>query len=250
MKLFTAADGFGDSVVAPSWYPQFFKWPEIIKLMTKGVELENLSRYGAGNEYIVQCIRNAKPADVALVQWAAPNRLDLILAHRSSFWTEQIAADATYNNNVLALNNDYYWLSSGSQLPGIKEYHQKFISMRQHQRRSQLFVEHAKLLFSSQGVNYRFLLTSDSDYLQETVADFGNWCWHEPFKGMDSFRKVSKFSELDFDLHQPISLIQFDFIKQFIIPNIDLQWRSTKEIDAVENMLHRKYKEAVIEKNK
>ena len=66
---------------------------------------------------------------------------------------------------------------------------------------------------------------------------------------MNSFRKISKFYELDFGLTQPISLIQFEFIKLFIMPNIDLQWRSVNEITAVENMLHRKYKEAILLKN-
>lgn len=249
MKLFTVADGFGDSAIGPEWYQHFFKWPEIIKLMTKGVELTNLSRYGAGNEYIVQCLRQADTIDVALVQWAIPNRLDLLLAHKSSFWADQINADRVYNNNVLNLGSDQYWLSSNSQCHYVREYHQKFISMRQHQTRSQLFVEYAKLLLLHQGVKYKFMLTSDSKYLEPTT-DIEQWCWHDPFKGMDSFRQVSKFCDLDFGLTQPISLIHFDFIKQFIMPSLDLQWRNNKEIDAVENMLHRKYKEAVIAKNK
>ena len=58
MKLLTLADGFGDSGTAPVWYCDFFKWPEIIKLMTHELDVVNLSRYGAGNEYIVQCLRN------------------------------------------------------------------------------------------------------------------------------------------------------------------------------------------------
>lgn len=250
MKLLTVADGFGDSVAVPNWYPHFFKWPELIRLMTKGVELVNLSRYGAGNEYIVQCLRHAGTVDVALIQWAMPNRLDLLLAHKSNFWTDQISKDEVYRDNVLELGADRYWLSSGSQCHSVKEYHQNFISMRQHQTRSQLFVEHAKLLLSHQGIEYRFLLTPDSDYLQETVTDIENWCWHDPFKGMDSFRQISKYHELDLKLINPIPLIQFDFINQFIVPSLDLQWRNQREIDAVENMLHRKYKEAVAGKNK
>lgn len=250
MKLLTVADGFGDSIAVPKWYPHFFKWPELIKLMTKGVELTNLSRYGAGNEYIVQCLRHVNTVDVAIVQWAMPNRLDLLLAHKSKFWTDQISKDQVYCNNVLELGTDQYWLSSASQCHSVREYHQNFISIRQHQTRSQLFVEHAKLLLEHRGIEYRFLLTPDSDYLRETVVDTNCWCWHDPFKGMDSFRRISKFRDLDLRLTQPISLIQFDFIKQFIMPSLDIQWRTNKEIDAVENMLHRKYREAVIAKNK
>jgi len=41
MKLLTLADGFGDSAASPVWYPNFLKWPEIIKLML--VFIENVS---------------------------------------------------------------------------------------------------------------------------------------------------------------------------------------------------------------
>ena len=250
MKLLTVADGFGDSTAVPEWDPDFFKWPEIIKFMTKGLELTNLSRYGAGNEYILQCLRqHLTNKDTVLLQWAMPNRLDLVLSHQSNFWTEQIASDNLYNNNIVTLGTDQYWISSGSKTLGVQEYHQKFISMRQHQLRSQMFVEHAKLLLSQSDVDYRFLLTWDSEYLRESVTDTANWCWHKEFMGMHSFRTTSKFAELDFGITQPISLVQFDFIKQFIMPSIDLHWRNSREIDAVENMLHRKYKQATTNKN-
>lgn len=245
MRLLTLADGFGDSNVMPAWYPCFFKWPEIIGFMTKGVDLVNMSRYGAGNEYLLQCLRHHKETDVALIQWAIPNRLDLVLSHTSDYWQQQIDSDLVYHNNIMNLAPDRYWLSSGSKVAGAQEYHQKFISLRQHQLRSQLFVEHATLLLLQHNIDYRFLLTWDSAYLQESVDNTNNWCWHEPFKGMHSFRHVSKFSSLDFDITQPISLIQFDFIKQFIMPGLNLPWRSNIEINAVENMLYRKHKDAV-----
>lgn len=245
MKLLTLADGYGDSVAVPTWYPGFLKWPEIIKFITKGVELDNLSRYGAGNEYISQCFRQHLNHDVVLIQWAVPERLDLVLDHQSTFWTEQISSDKVYNNNIVNLGQDRFWLSSSSMLDPVQEYHKKFISARQHRLRSQLLIEHATLLMLYRNIKHKFLLTCDSEYLQSSITDQSNWCWHEQFKGMDSFRTKSKFAELDLGLTQPVSLIQFDFVKQFIMPQLDLPWRSNREIDAVENMLHRKYKEAV-----
>lgn len=249
MKLLTLADGFGDSVAVPTWYPGFLKWPEIMQLMLRSVSINNLSRYGAGNEYILQCLRkNINNSDVVLIQWAIPNRLDLVLNHKDNFWTKEIANDNVYCDNVVSLDQDHYWLSSGSKLPSVLEYHQKFIGLRQHQIRSQTFIEHATLLLEKYKIPYKFLLTWDSDYLRNSVEDLTNWAWHAPFKGMHSFRIVSKYADLDFNLRQPISLVQFDFIKQFIMPTLDLPWRSDKELNAVENMLYRKYNEAV--KNK
>jgi len=249
-KLLTIADGFGDSKAVPDWYPNFFKWPEIIGLMTQDLEVVNLSRYGAGNEYIIQSIRhNCTDIDVALVQWAMPNRLDLVLGNPDKFWDEQISQDPVYNNNIVDVGKDRYWISSGSNNPYVLEYHGKYIRSRQHQLRSQLFVEHAKLLLRSAGIEHGFMLSYDGEYLKESVTDFSNWIWHSPFRGMHSFRRVSKFSHLDFNYIQPVSLIQFDFVKQFIMPAFDLCWRSPKDIDAVENMLYQDHKQAMLLKN-
>ena len=249
MNLLTLADGFGDSVSVPKWYPDFYKWPEIIQLMTTRVSLTNLSRYGAGNEYILQCLRkNFKGNETVIVQWAVPERLDLVMDHSTTFWMDQISNDTVYSDNVVSLDADRYWLSSGSKSSGVLEYHQKFISLRQHQLRSQMFIEHATLLLEKHSIPYKFLLTWDSEYLKDSTQDLKNWCWHSPFKGMHSFRKISKYSGLDFNFTQPISLIQFDFIKQFVMPVLDLQWRNDREIVAVENLLYKKYQEAA--KNK
>ena len=82
MRLLTLSDGFGDTVHSPTWYRQFYKWPDIIKLMCKNIELVNLSRYGAGNEYIINALKqNYVSADFVIVQWALPARLDLVLDH-------------------------------------------------------------------------------------------------------------------------------------------------------------------------
>ena len=67
---------------------------------------------------------------------------------------------------------------------------------------------------------------------------------------MEEFRKQSKYVELELELGlvQPIPLVQFDFIRQFIQPRFDLPWRSERDINAVEAMLYRKYQESI--KNK
>ena len=250
IKLLTIADGFGDSQAVPVWYPDYIKWPEIIRLMTRGVELHNLSRYGAGNEYIVQCLRNnLTDKDRVLIQWAMPNRLDLILSHTpeyAEFWWQQIENDPVYNNNVVQVGNNRVWISSASTATGVQEYHKKFIGLQQHQNRSQLFVDYATLLLEH--IPHGFLLTKTSEYLRETVKDTANWLWHNRFQGMCEFRRQSKYAELELGLVQPIPLVQFDFIRQFIQPQFELPWRSERDLNAVEAMLYRKYQEAI--KNK
>jgi hypothetical protein len=251
MNLLTVADGFGDNIVGPAWYPNYIKWPEIIKLMTKGVNLLNLSRYGAGNEYIVNCIQqNVNFCNSALIQWAVPNRLDLLLAHNEphlSTWYADIDCDSVYNNNVLEISGDKFWLSSGTNNSSVKEYHSKFISIKQHQIRSQIYINYVILLLERKNIHYKFMLTSNSQYLDKDV-NLDPWLWHSPWEGMCEFRHVSKYANLELGLDQPIPLVAFDFIKTYIMPNFNLPWRSNREIDAVESMLYRKYQEAI--KNK
>jgi hypothetical protein len=250
MNLLTIADGFGDSSSFPLWYPDYIRWPEIIQLMTRGVNLCNLSRYGAGNEYIIQCLRNNLAGkDAVLIQWAIPKRLDLILSHdeeHTKFWNQQIANDLVYHNNVVQVGRNQMWITSGSIAEGVTEYHKKFISYQQHQLRSQLYIDYATLLLED--VQHGFLLTKNSEYLSETIKNDSHWLWSDKFQGMCEFRSQSKYAELDIGLNQPIPLVSFDFVKNFIQPKFELPWRSEKEIQAVEAMLYRKYQEAI--KNK
>ena len=246
MRLLTLSDGYGDSVAVPAWYPKYWKWPEIIKLMTKGVSLNNCSRYGAGNEFIVNQLKNnIESADMVIVQWAQPNRLDLILDHSDpNFWNNVIASDQVYCNNIVDCGNNKFWISSASQTDAVQKYHQQYISVKQHQLRSQIFVEYAKLLLEQRNIDYQFMLVDDSDYLGIDA----NWICHEPFKGMSDFKHKSKYSNLDLGIVQPTPLVAFDFVKQYIMPKVALQWRTDREIDAVENMLYQHYQEAI--KNK
>ena len=247
IRLLTIADGFGDSWAVPAWYPDYIKWPEIIRLMTRGVDLCNLSRYGAGNEYIVQCLRNnLKEKDAVLIQWAMPNRLDLVLSHNAEyteFWNQQINNDLVYNNNVVQLGDARMWITSASTSSGVQEYHKKFINYQQHQIRSQLYVDYATLLLEH--TQHGFLLTKTSNYLNEVVNNNSNWFWHDRLQGMCEFRHQSKYADLELGLVQPTPLVHFDFIRQFIQPKFDLPWRNEREIQAVETMLHRKYKESI-----
>lgn len=247
MRLLTLADGYGDDFAVPNWYPKYWRWPKIIGLMTKGVEVVNLSRYGAGNEFIVnQLKQNISSADKVIVQWAQPDRLDLMLSHKDPvYWNKVIASDPTYNKNIVVCGENRFWISSGSKTEPIQDYHQKYITVDQHRLRSQIFVEYAKLLLEQHNVDYRFMLVEDSDYLKIDA----DWCWHEPYKGMNDFKTKSKYADLDLGVLQPTPLVAFDFIKQFIMPSINLNWRTEREICAVENMLHRHYQEAVKNRN-
>lgn len=244
VNLLTIADGYGDSTAVPAWYPDYIKWPELIALMTCDVTLTNCSRYGAGNEYITNCLReNINQQDCVLIQWAQPNRLDLVLDHQDTFWTDTIAADPVYNNNKVSVGSDQFWLSSASTAVPVREYHEKFISIRQHQLRSQLYIDYATLLLKQHNIEFKFMLTENSEYLAHIEAT--NWIWHDPWQGMRNFRTRSKYFDLDLGLNQPIPLIFFEFIKLFIMPQVNLPWRNNIQIAAVENMLYRKYNQAL-----
>jgi hypothetical protein len=246
MRLLTLSDGFGDPQPTNSWYLKYFKWPEIIGLMTKGVTLNNQSRYGAGNEFMINMLKHhIDQADIVLAQWSVPKRLDLILTNQNiKFWQPIIASDPVYRDNLVRCGQDQFWISSGSTTKAVQEYHINYMSMRQHHLRSQIYIDYAKLLLDQHKIPYQFMLAYDSEYIDIDA----NWICHEPKKGLDSFRHQSKYKDLELNLVQPIPLVAFDFIKQYIMPKVDFQWRTDREIDAVENMLYRHYQEAL--KNK
>lgn len=249
INLLTLADGFGDNLTGPPWYPEYIKWPEIIKFMTKGVNLTNMARYGAGNEYIINCLKaNLLNKDKILIQWAIPNRLDLVLDNNNSiYWEEAISKDLVYSDNILEINNIKFWISSGSINPDVIEYHKKYIGVKQHQLRSLIYIDYARILLETADIDYKFFLNESSTYLKD-LPNKNNWIWHDPYMGMHEFRFHSKYSDLDLGVTQPLPLIQFDFIQQYILPSMDLPWRSQNEINAVGNMLYRKYQQYV--KNK
>ena len=58
------------------------------------------------------------------------------------------------------------------------------------------------------------MLTDDSTYLTDLQQE--NWIWHHPCQGLNTFRKHSKYADLDLGIVQPIPLIFFDFITTFI----------------------------------
>lgn len=247
MKILCLADGFGDSQAYPVWYPDYFKWPRILGLMLKHVEILDFCRYGAGNEYLLWNLRqHHQHADVVLVQWAMPNRLDLLLHHTPEvrqIWQQKILQDPIYNDNIITVQDHQWWLSSASGVDWITQYHSNIMCLQQQQIRSMMFVEHAHSMLK--GKSHGFMLTNDSDYLKNVDVTADTWIWHRPWHGMDSWRHHSEYNYLDLGLDQPIPLIHFDFIKKFIMPRFDLPWRRQRDIDAVESMLLRKFHNSI-----
>lgn len=243
MRLLAISDGFGDSNSAPQWYQKYYRWPDLVRFMTAGVEVVNVSRWAAGNEYMTNQLKSRyKQFDCALIQWTVPNRFDMLLTEKNhNHWKPIIESDPLYKHTVVDWDKQKFWLSSDSPLPEIRNYHQQYVSKEQHQMRSQLYIEYAKLLLESENKKHGFMLVENSEYLNVDA----NWLWHEPRKGMNDFKKQSRYWELDLGFYNPLPLISFDFVKNFVMPNIDLNWRNARDIDAVENMLYRHYQEAL-----
>ena len=243
-KILTLSDGFGDTTASPAWYPDYYKWPFILGLMTEKTEIINLSKYSAGNEYITNALRsNYKQADAVFVMWPTASRLDLMLTHENpiikSQWEDIIKNDPVYHDNIKIIDETKWWLSGGSKQSSVLEYHERFISRPQHQLRAQIWMEYCHQLLQEK--MHGFMLTYELSYIKNLNVPEDTWIWHEPFKGITDWRLKSRFRDLDLKINQPIPLIQFDFIKQFIMPKFDLPWRTDPEVDAIESMLLKKH---------
>ena len=73
-KILCIGDGFGKGHIWPMW-------PQLLAELVNGVEIDNYSEVGAGNEFISNRVIDAcekKKYDIVLVQWATSKRLDII----------------------------------------------------------------------------------------------------------------------------------------------------------------------------
>lgn len=217
--------------------------------MAENINVVDLSRYGAGNEFIansvLNCVEQHTP-DLVLVQWTMPRRLDLLLSHSdetAKIWKDTIDSDPVYCQNVLGVGGQCWWLSSSSQCQSVRHYHDHYISVEQHQNRSRQLIDYVRLWFNEREIDYKFMLSVSADYLKDRITK-SVWSWHQPWQGLHEFRNHSDYAELDFGLTQPISLVQFDFIKKYLMPTVNLDWHDNNKLTKVENLLYKQYQTA------
>lgn len=220
---------FGDGFIHPHL---FIKWPQIIKSLCHNVTVKNNSAIGAGNEWIANTVlkQELNPDDLYLIQWTTCDRFDFIVNDNLN---QIINKDPTYKDNIY----ENWWCSSASKTEFIFS-QRKYISSEQMKIRTLNHVLMIQNLFDNLNLNYRFMSSYQIDWLSnhpaEKLINWKKWLWHQEYKGMDEFA-WSKFMRSSKHL-QPTPYIQYRWITDILMPNLDLDWQLDKVKSVGENL--------------
>lgn len=158
MKIFTFGDGFATGHLWP-------EWPQILQALVPDHTIINSAGIGAGPEFLVSNFVDLIPqiSDAVVVfQWPSAARFDKLLENDT--WDEVIGNDAVYHfNRVYDRNNKPWWLSSNSQQPEIKRYHEFYVQPEQQQTRIRIWQTLVEHTCRSLGIQYIFCSTDHQE---------------------------------------------------------------------------------------
>lgn len=215
-KLLIISDGNGVDV-------EFIKWPSLLKILTtKTLSITNRSIIGASNELMLNQLIEAltEPYDFAIIQWTAPQRLDVVA---NDFWSEQAKHDPVYHFNLVNSLGKKWWVTSKTINEHVRKYHDVYINSWQAGQRSCSYMLAAAELLKVHNVKFLFSLCYDFKFNTpvSTVIESYPWAWHEKYCGMSEFRYHSKYSKLDQGKPQPHPLVGLEWIDQVLRPSAD-----------------------------
>ena len=222
MQILCIGDGFGKGHVWPMW-------PQLLSQILEGVEVDNYSEVGAGNEFICNCILDAcekKKYDIVLVQWAKSKRLDIINNKQNNI-SKYIFDDKTYNTKYsnIRVNDRLWWLSSNSKIEYTRHYHKNYISEEQHKLRSINYIKLIELYLKQKQIpNFLFFSSYTLDFLnlsESHMLDRSLWCFYKETTGMEQYGK-HRFPEYITNEVQPHPTIHLHYIKEILLPKLNI----------------------------
>jgi hypothetical protein len=219
-KILCVGDGFGKGHIWPMW-------PQLLPKIVDNVEIDNLCEVGAGNEYISNCVIDAcerKKYDLVLVQWALSNRLDIVKNNENNI-AKMILQDQTYNTKYsnVKLNDRAWWLSSGSQLEQIQNYHEKLMSKEQHKIRSINYIKFVDLYLTTKQTPFAFFSSYNLDFVDLSESQSINWSkWCNRNVGMEEYGQTH-LSKYQTDDVQPHTMIHLHYLENVLCPFVQLQ---------------------------
>jgi hypothetical protein len=194
----------------------FKKWPTLLQLMSMdSLLVKNKSVVGASNEMILlQIAESINEIDCAIIQWTVPLRLDVVI---DEFWQEQADIDKVYDFNIISSNKQQWWVTSASDNPYIKEYHNRYIKDWHATQRSQSYMLAAAELLKNKNIPFIFTLAYNFNFDGALADAVKTLPW--VYQDLDSFRFTSEFKGLDQGLAQPHSAIQLEWLHTVVKPN-------------------------------
>jgi hypothetical protein len=184
---------FGDGYAANHIWPE---WPAVLQALYPELEHENFGAVGAGDEFIATAVVQAHqrwPQAFFIVQWAQSNRFDKLIQDTS--WDSIIDSDPVYDFNRVNLHGQTWWLSSASQQPAVRQYHDQYVQTKQADLRSS---------------NYRYLV---ANLLQERSIFFD-------LAKIRNFANQPRFATVRQQHVQPSPIVHMTWVEEYLVPKL------------------------------
>jgi len=219
MRILTIGDGFAANLGWP-------QWPEILGLITKNTEVITLGKLGAGNEFIFNSVLSyieKENVDLVLIQWALQHRLDLVVDNEIK--SAIVESDPVYRNNYYKIGHNTWWLSSGSKIDYVTNYHNNYIGFRQAKIRYENYIISMTAILKNKKIPYLYFSTYKMEAFMSQRIDWKDFVIYLPGIGMEEYSRQDRFKTLRGDKAQPSSYVHLCWLNEYVKPKLpSLEW--------------------------
>lgn len=200
-KIYTFGDGFATGHLWP-------EWPQILQALVPDYSVNNTcSAIGAGAEYLVTGLVDLVPElanNLVIFQWPWAARFDKLIEDKH--WFHVGKTDPVYHFNFHKRPYGIWWISSASQQPQVREYHEKFVQSEQHKIRLQNYQTLVRNTLENLNCGYCFTSTHEHQY----------------------YSTLNRFAETRQQEVQPSPVVHYYFLIEKILPQINIVYDSAR----------------------
>jgi len=200
-KIYTFGDGFATGHLWP-------EWPQILQALVPDYSVNNTcSAIGAGAEYLVTGLVDLVPElanNLVIFQWPWAARFDKLIEDKH--WFHVGKTDPVYHFNFHKRPYGIWWISSASQQPQVREYHEKFVQSEQHKIRLQNYQTLVRNTLENLNCGYCFTSTHEHQY----------------------YSTLNRFAEIRQQEVQPSPVVHYYFLIEKILPQINIVYDSAR----------------------
>lgn len=200
-KIYTFGDGFATGHLWP-------EWPQILQALVPDYSVNNTcSAIGAGAEYLVTGLVDLVPElanNLVIFQWPMAARFDKLIEDKH--WFHVGKTDPVYHFNFHKRPYGIWWISSASQQPQVREYHEKFVQSEQHKIRLQNYQTLVRNTLENLNCGYCFTSTHEHQY----------------------YSTLNRFAEIRQQEVQPSPVVHYYFLIEKILPQINIVYDSAR----------------------
>lgn len=191
-KIFCLGDGFAHGHIWP-------EWPQILQALLPSHKIIPITGIGAGNEFLISGLLNQDIANSTVIfQWAYPSRFDKLL--QDDRWQDIIKNDPVYFFNIVEQDGHKWWLSSGSKMHEVRQYHEFYVQRKQAELR---FNNQQKLIDT-------YIAYHNCNYIKISTPE------------QDTYSLQTRFANVRGNEVQPSPVVHYCYIDEVILPKLNL----------------------------